>query len=53
MSGFQKKPGVSIKKPVYSMATQDGTNAEITLYGDIYENPLKASLSRWMNFWRI
>ncbi len=37
MSGFQKKPGVSIKKPVYSMATQDGTNAEITLYGDIYE----------------
>lgn len=37
MSGFQKKPGVSIKKPVYSMAAQDGTNAEITLYGDIYE----------------
>lgn len=37
MSGFQKKPGVSIKKPVYSMAAQDGTNAEIALYGDIYE----------------
>ena len=40
MSGFQKKPGVSIKKPVYSMAAQDGTNAEITLYGDIYEQQI-------------
>lgn len=37
MKGKQTPPAVSIKKPVYAMATQDGTNAEITLYGDIYE----------------
>lgn len=37
MKGKQTSPAVSIKKPVYAMATQDGTNAEITLYGDIYE----------------
>lgn len=29
--------GVSIKKPVYTMATTDGRSAEIIMYGDIYE----------------
>lgn len=37
VKGKQTTPTVSIKKPVYAMATQDGMNAEITLYGDIYE----------------
>ena len=41
MSIFIKRGGkpvaVSIKKPVYAMATTDGTSAEITMYGDIYE----------------
>ena len=32
-----KSPAVSIKKPVYAMATTDGQSAEITMYGDIYE----------------
>lgn len=31
------KKTVSIQKPVYAMALEDGANAEITLYGDIYE----------------
>jgi ATP-dependent protease ClpP protease subunit len=31
-------PAVSIVKPVYTMATSDGQNAEITMYGDIYES---------------
>ena len=35
---FRKNPAVSIKKPVYSMASTDGVSAEITLYGDIYES---------------
>ena len=30
-------PAVSIKNNVYSMASSDGVSAEITLYGDIYE----------------
>lgn len=38
MKGLQKSPAVSIKKPVYAMATQNGTDAEISLYGDIYEH---------------
>lgn len=32
-----RKPAVSIVKPVYTMATADGQTAEITMYGDIYE----------------
>lgn len=28
---------VNIRKPVYAMATTDGQTAEITMYGDIYE----------------
>ncbi len=32
-----KKPAVRIQKPAYSMASTDGENAEITMYGDIYE----------------
>jgi len=28
---------VNIRKPVYAMATTDGQSAEITMYGDIYE----------------
>lgn len=34
---FQNAPAVSIKKNVYAMASVDGAAAEITLYGDIYE----------------
>lgn len=30
-------PAVNIQKRVYSMATTDGSSAEITMYGDIYE----------------
>ena len=30
-------PAVSITNNVYSMASSDGVSAEITLYGDIYE----------------
>lgn len=30
-------PAVSITKKVYTMATVDGSSAEITMYGDIYE----------------
>lgn len=30
-------PAVHITKAVYAMSTQDGMNAEITMYGDIYE----------------
>lgn len=33
----RKSPAVSISKKVYTMATVDGSNAEITMYGDIYE----------------
>ncbi len=33
----RSKQMVSIKKKVYSMATSDGNSAEITMYGDIYE----------------
>lgn len=33
----KKNPAVSIQKKVYTMASVDGANAEITLYGDIYE----------------
>lgn len=32
-----KSPCVSIQRNVYSMATTDGTTAEIVMYGDIYE----------------
>ena len=35
---FRKNPVVSVKKPVYAMASTDGVSAEITLYGDIYES---------------
>lgn len=41
MSLFSKRNKavvVSIKKPAYAMATTDGTSAEITMYGDIYES---------------
>lgn len=41
MSKHNKQPMgavVSIKKPVYAMATTDGSSAEITMYGDIYES---------------
>lgn len=31
------RPAVNIRKSVYAMATTDGDSAEITLYGDIYE----------------
>lgn len=31
------RPAVSIQKNVYAMATTDGRSAEITMYGDIYE----------------
>ena len=30
-------PNINIRKPVYAMATTDGQSAEITMYGDIYE----------------
>lgn len=30
-------PAISIKKKVYAMASADETSAEITMYGDIYE----------------
>lgn len=33
----RKSPAVSISKKVYTMATVDGSSAEITMYGDIYE----------------
>ena len=33
-----RNPAVSIDKRAYSMASADGTSAEITLYGDIYES---------------
>ncbi len=33
----KKNPAVSIQKKVYTMASVDGADAEITLYGDIYE----------------
>ena len=33
----RKSPAVSISKKVYTMATVDGSYAEITMYGDIYE----------------
>lgn len=32
-----KAPAVNIQKSVYAMASVDGSSAEITLYGDIYE----------------
>lgn len=32
-----RKQMVNIKKKVYTMATSDGNSAEITMYGDIYE----------------
>lgn len=31
------RPAVNIKRAVYAMATADGQSAEITMYGDIYE----------------
>ena len=31
------RPAVNIKRAVYAMATTDGQSAEITMYGDIYE----------------
>lgn len=31
-------PAVKIEKPVYTMATVNGNDADITMYGDIYEN---------------
>jgi len=33
----RKSPAVSISKKAYTMATVDGSSAEITMYGDIYE----------------
>ncbi len=33
----KKTPAVSIRKSVYAMASTDGTSAELTMYGDIYE----------------
>lgn len=30
-------PAVNIQRSVYTMATTDGTSAEVTMYGDIYE----------------
>ena len=33
----RRSPAVSITRPTYAMATTDGQNAEITMYGDIYE----------------
>ncbi len=32
-----KSPAVNIKKAAYAMATTDGQSAEVTMYGDIYE----------------
>lgn len=32
-----KPKTINIKKPCYAMATQNGKDAEITMYGDIYE----------------
>ena len=32
-----KSPAVKIQRSVYTMATTDGTSAEVTMYGDIYE----------------
>ena len=41
----RKSPAVSISKKVYTMATVDGSYAEITMYGDIYEEqPTNLSL---------
>ena len=34
---MSKPKAVSIKKSVYALANMDGQNAELTLYGDIYE----------------
>ena len=31
------QPVVNIKRAAYAMATADGQSAEITMYGDIYE----------------
>lgn len=33
-----KAPNVHIKKPVYTMVSEDGNTAELTMYGDIYES---------------
>ena len=30
-------PNINIRKPVYAMASTDGQSAEITMYGDIFE----------------
>ena len=32
-----KVPAVNIKKSAYAMATTDGQSAEVTMYGDIYD----------------
>ena len=32
-----KSPAVNIQRSVYTMATTDGATAEVTMYGDIYE----------------
>lgn len=32
------KPKVHIEKPVYALASVDGSSAELTMYGDIYES---------------
>lgn len=37
ISAKGKTPAVKIQRSVYTMATTDGTTAEITMYGDIYE----------------
>lgn len=34
----QKAQAVFIQKPVYTMASVDGSTAELTMYGDIYES---------------
>lgn len=53
---------VSIQRPCYAMATTDGLNADITMYGQIVEaqpqtggreNLLPASTSLRVNFWKI
>lgn len=35
---MSKTPKVHIVKPVYTMASVDGSTAELTMYGDIYES---------------
>lgn len=56
----RKSPAVSISKKVYTMATVDGSDAEITMYGDIYEEqptnwwgePVEGQYILLSEFWR-